>query len=326
MNAISRPRRRLLSAAGGAAVLAGLPQAGRAAAWPDHAVNYVVPYPPGATSDNTARIVSQKLAEKLGQPFVIDNRPGAGGGLGTEYAAKARADGYTLLNATSAIFAVVPQLIKAGYDPFKDFTPLGMIGNSVTVLAVRNDLPVNSLAELVAYSKAHPGTLNYATSGNGSGGHLSTEYLKLKTGLDAQHVPYKGSAAAANDLVAGRVDLFFDPLAAQFARAGKVKALAIAGAPRSELLPGVPPIQATVPDWDFDLYFFVAAPAGIPDDIRRTLVRTVGEVTADPGVVEKLKALSLVPAPLAPEQISARLRRDFAVAGNIIRSAKVVAD
>ncbi|WP_028311855.1 Bug family tripartite tricarboxylate transporter substrate binding protein [Derxia gummosa] len=326
MNAPSRLRRRLLSVAGGAGVLAALPRLARAASYPDHPVSYVVPYPPGATSDNTARIVSQKLAEKLGQPFVIDNRPGAGGGLGTEYAAKARPDGYTLLNATSAMFAVVPQLIKAGYDSFKDFTPLGLIGNSVTVLAVRNDLPVNSVAELIAYSKKHPGTLNYATSGNGSGGHLSVEYLKLKTGLDAEHVPYKGSAAAANDLVAGRVDMFFDPLAAQFARAGKIKALAIAGAKQSELLPGVPPIQTAVPDWEFDNYFFVAAPAGIPDDIRRTLVRAVGEVIADPGVVEKLKALSLVPVAQTPEQIAARIRRDFVVAGDIIRRGKVVAD
>ncbi len=189
--------RRAILAGGAAAALTMPFQSHAEAAYPGRLISYVVPFPPGATNDNAARIVARKLSEKLGQTIVIENKSGGGGSIGAEFVAKARPDGYTLLNASTGNLTIVPHLIRTGYEPFRDFTPVGYVGLSRSVFAIHPSVPAQTLQDLVAYARANPGKLNFGSAGNGSGGHLAGEYLKLRAGIDMVHVPYRGSAAAA---------------------------------------------------------------------------------------------------------------------------------
>ena len=298
-----------------------------AAEYPSKAITYIVPYTPGATNDNSARIIAQKLSQKFGQPVVIENKPGAGGTIGADFVAKAAPDGYTLLNASSGNLTTAPQLIKTGFDPFKDLTPVGYIGDSRSVIAVHPDVPAKTLQEFIAYAKANPGKLNFGSAGNGSAGHIAGEYLKKRTGIDMVHVPYRGSAPAVSDVVAGLLQVMIDPVTASYVRAGKLRGLAFTGVETSEDLPGVPPIaQAGFPDWELSSSFLTVAPAATPKEIVATLNKAMIEIAGDPEAVKALRSLGVEPRPLTPEEITARLRKEAEVNGRIIKEANIKAD
>jgi len=310
-------RRTLLVAA------TALPLAKLASANP-RPINYVVPFPPGATNDNSARIVAPKLAEVLGTSIIVDNKAGGGGSIGADHVAKAPPDGRTLLNASTGNLTIVPQLIQTGYDPFRDFTPLALIGESRSIFAVHPSLPVKSLAELIAYARKHPGELNFGSAGNGSGGHLAGEYLKLRTGIDMQHVPYRGSAPAANDAIAGRIQVMIDPITANYVRSGQLRGLAISGNDLREDLPGVPSIaEAGLPDWEIQGGFVAVAPAATPGAVLARLHTAFARVLSDEATVRVLNGIGLAPRLLTPDQIIARLRHESEINGRIIAQAKI---
>jgi tripartite-type tricarboxylate transporter receptor subunit TctC len=319
---IALNRRRLLAVG---AVLATAPTLLSASpAYPSRPIQYVVPYPPGATNDNSARIVARKLSEELGQPVIIENRAGGGGTLGADYVAKANPDGYTLLNTSSGNLSTAPQLVRTAFDPFRDLVPVGYVGASRSVIAVNSSLPVRTLTELIDYARRNPGKLNFGSAGHGTAGHIAGEYLKIRTGIDIVHVPYRGSAPAANDLMAGLIHIFIDPLGATFVRAGKVRGLAFYGIRSSEDLPGVPSIaEAGFPDWELSSFFFTSAPAGTPRDIIATLNGTLCDMTADPRSASALRGLGLEPQPLRPEEIARLLRAEFEVNKRVIEAAKI---
>jgi tripartite-type tricarboxylate transporter receptor subunit TctC len=317
-------RRRVLIAG---AVLAApaLPSAANASpVYPSRPIQYVVPYPPGATNDNSARIIARKLSERLGQPVVIENRAGGGGTLGADYVAKASPDGYTLLNTSSGNLSTAPQLVRTGFDPFRDLVPVGYVGTSRQVIAVHPAVPARTLSELIEYARANPGKLNFGSAGHGTGSHIAGEYLKIRTGINIVHVPYRGSAPAANDLIAGLIHIFIDPLGATYVRAGKVRGLAFYGISSSEDLPGVPSIaEAGFPDWELSSFFFTSAPAGTPRDIIAMLGKTMRDIAVDPQAVDALLGLGVEPRPLLPEEIARKLRTEYEVNKRVIEAAKI---
>ncbi|MDZ5457989.1 Bug family tripartite tricarboxylate transporter substrate binding protein [Azohydromonas lata] len=320
-------RRRWLARAAATVSTAVLPHAAWASpagGWPAQPLRLVSPYPPGGTNDLVARIVGKRLTSLLGQPVTVENRGGAGGTLGTQSVVQSVADGYTVLNASSGNLTSAPQVIGAPYDPLKDLVAVGFLGHVRFVFAVHPDVPARTLREFIAYAKAHPGTLNYGTAGNGTGGHIAGEYLRQRTGIDIVHVPYRGSALALTDAVAGRVQLVLDPLAAQHVRAGKLRALAYSGATSSPDLPGVPAIDAAgLPNWEATNFYLAAVPARTPSAVVDQLVRAFAEVARDSVVVEELKGLGVEIAPLAPAQITALLKSEIAVNNRVIQLANI---
>lgn len=322
----STTRRAIL--AGGAATALALPFQSRAeAAYPTRLISYVVPFPPGATNDNSARIVARRLGEKLGQTIVIDNKSGGGGSIGAEFVAKARPDGYTLLNASTGNLTIVPHLIRTGYDPFRDFTPVGYVGLSRSVFAIHPAVPAQTLQDLVAYAKANPGKLNFGSAGNGSGGHLAGEYLKLRTGIDMVHVPYRGSAAAAKDAAAGLIQVIIDPISAPLVRSGHLRGLAISGNDLRDDLPGVPSIaEAGFPDWELSGGFVAVAPSATPAPVLSRLNEAFADILADEATVTALNAVGLKPLVLGPDEIVVRLKAESDTNGRIIKAAGITAD
>lgn len=296
------------------------------AAWPEHAITYVVPYPPGGTNDSAARIVAQGLEKELGQPVVVENRPGAGGTVGAAYVAHAKPDGYTLFNASIGNVAIAPQLVPANFDPFKDFTPLAHIGGSRSVIAVNPNLPIHSVKELISYAKANPGKLTYGTSGNGTPGNISMEYFKLLSGTDILHVPYKGSAAALSDAVAGHIDVVSDPLANGFVNSGKLRGLAFFGTEKAEDLHGVPSITQRYPQWKFSGSFIALAPAKTPAPVLAQLRDSYHAVLSDPQVVKSLENIGVTPEWKTPQQTDELVRATWDISKEIIKKAHIQAN
>jgi len=294
--------------------------------YPAKPITYVVPYTPGGTNDNIARIIARHLGERLGQPVVVENKPGAAGTLGAAHVAHADADGYTLLNASVGNLAIAPQLVPVQFDPFKDLTPVAHLAGSRSVIAVNPRLPIHSIAELVSYAKAHPGQLTYGTSGNGTPGHISTEYLKLLAGIDLVHVPYKGSAQALTDATAGHIDLVSDPLANTFVQAGKLRGLAFFGTDQAPDLPGVPPLTDSYPQWTFSGSFVAMAPAGTPPDVLATIRKAFDDVLSEPSTISELKALGMAPQRLSTEQTAALIQGTHDLSKDIIAQAHIKAD
>lgn len=295
--------------------------------YPSRPIRYVVPFPPGATSDNVSRIIAQKLSEAVGQPVVVENKPGGGTTIGSELVAKAEPDGYTLLNVTNGTLAAAPHLIKVSYDPLKAFTPLALTGDSYSYLAINNDVPAKNFAEFIAYAKANPGKLNFGTAGNGSLGHIYGELLKLRAGIDLVHVPYKGSAAAINDTVTGQVQVAFDPATLPQIKAGKLRPLATLNDKRSPDLPDLPTIhELGVQGWDARLWFGVAAPAKTPPEVVAFLNATLNKILSDGEVVKSLNILGLAPAQLSVDEIRRRIVKDYTFFGEIIKAANIKAE
>jgi tripartite-type tricarboxylate transporter receptor subunit TctC len=298
----------LLPAFGGAPAQA-------ADAWPARTIRWVVPYVPGGGTDITARLLAPKLSEGLGQQIVIDNRPGAAGNLGTELVASAPPDGYTILFATVAnsindsLYANLPFSIE------RDFAPVSMLTSLPNVLEVNLDLPIHSVGELIAYARAHPDALNFGSGGTGTSVHLSGELFKVLTGVSMVHVPYRGAAAALNDVIAGQVQLMFDnlPGSIEQIRGGRVRALAVTAAARSPALPDLPTIaEAGVPDYEASSWFGVMAPVKTPPEIVARLNRAFVTVLALPDIQQRLAALGSVTVGGPPEAMAAFLHAEIA--------------
>ena len=269
--------------------LAGI---GNAAAldYPTRPVRWIVTYPPGGATDITARIMAQWLSERLGQQFIIENKPGGGNNIGTEAAINSPADGYTLMlvNPANAINATLYP--KLSFNFMKDIAPVGGIMRVPNVMEVNPSFPAKTVAEFIAYAKANPGKINWATSGNGTSVHLSGELFKMMTGVQLTHIPYKGSAPALTDLLAGTVDVIFDnmPPSLPHIRAGKLRALAVTTNVRSEALPDVPTVADTVPGYEASAFFGMGVPKGTPPEIIEKLNKEINAGLADPKIKARL--------------------------------------
>ena len=296
----------------------------QAPTYPTKPIRLVVPFPPGGATDILARDVAQKLTESWGQAVVVDNRPGAGANIGTELVAKSAPDGYTLLMGTVGTHAINPSLYaKLPYDHVKDFAPVILVAGVPNVLVVNPALPVNSVAELIAYAKANPGKLNFASSGSGTSIHLSGELFKVMAGVEMVHVPYKGSAPAVQDLIGGQVQLMFDNLPPSLPqiKAGKLRALAVTSAARAPALPDVPTMaEAGLPGFEASSWFGILAPTGTPPAIVAKLNAEIAKWLATPEAKEKLAKQGANAAGGSPE--------DFAkhIAAETAKWAKVVKD
>ncbi|HVR52199.1 MAG TPA: tripartite tricarboxylate transporter substrate binding protein [Pseudorhodoferax sp.] len=295
----------LLSAA---ALLVALPAA-QAQTYPDKPVMLVVPFPPGGPTDAMARTLAAEMRDKLGQPVIVENRAGAGGNIGAEYVARAPADGQTLLFGTSGPLAINASLYrKIGYDPVKSFAPVIQVGHLPNILVVHPGVPAQNVREFVAYAKAHPGKLSYASSGNGASSHLAGVLFNEKAGVDLQHIPYKGTGPALNDLLGGQVGASFTDVltALPYVKTGKLRALGIATAQRSQALPELPTIaEQGVPGYDVSVFFGIVAPAGTPADRIAKLNQAFVEVLASPKVRALFAAQGLESAPdHAPAQLA----------------------
>jgi tripartite-type tricarboxylate transporter receptor subunit TctC len=295
-------------------------------AYPAKPVRVLVGYPAGGAVDATTRVVTQPLAERLGQPVVVDNRAGNTGNIAGDMLAKAPADGYTLYMATG-INAVSVSLFKhLPFDPLRDFAPISRCITTTSVLVVTNGLPVRSVQELVAYAKANPGKLNYATTGAGGSPHLAAELLASMAGIRMVHVPYKGGPQSMQELVAGGVQLSFAniPNALPLARAGRIRALAITGAKRTPLAPDLPTIaESGYPGYDLDVWYGLVAPAKTPRPIIDRLNREVVAVLGMREIQSMLAAQGLDAAPSTPEELAAELRNDVKKYAKILRDAGI---
>ena len=324
-----RRRRVLLAALAAAAapIAAGFNSRAAAQAYPARAIKYVVAYPPGGTSDVVARAITPGMSAALGQPVVVENHPGAGGIIGTDLVAKAAPDGYTLLHTSVSFFTVTPQLTKTPYDPFKDFDPVALIGTNVNVFVVNKDVPATTFREFVDYAKANPDKLFYGSSGSGTGAHILMEYLKQMTGIRAEHVPYKGAAPAITDLLGNRIQFMFDPAVTAQVQAGKLRALAISGAPSLALLPGVPAIETLLPGWSPPQWYnFVSAPANTPAAIRDRVNAAVAAAVADPKVAKTLRDNNYEPGTASVDELRARVKADYATTGTILKANNIKLD
>ena len=301
-----------------------------AQAYPTKPVRMIVPFPPGGATDLLARVVAQKLGEALGHQVVVDNRPGAGGTIGSRLMLDAQADGYTILTSSVSTHAIGPHLYaKPPYDPVKDFTAITEISVTPTVLMASSTLQVNTLKDFIALAKARPGKLNYGSSGVGTQFHLSGELLKLLTGVDLAHIPYKGTALVYPDLFSGQVSIMFDTLsvAIPFIKASRVKALGVTGAKRAPALPDVPTIaEAGVTGFNSDLWLGIWGPAKLPRDIAEKLSAETAKLLKLPDVRERLTAQGMEPVGSTPAQFADFVRRENEQWSKVVKSAGVKAE
>lgn len=307
-------------------LLLALPLHAALAQYPGRALKLIVPFPPAGATDIVGRIVAQKLGERLGQPVVVENKPGAGGAIGSDIAAKSPPDGYTLLMATTSTHSIGPLLQKLPYDPIRDFAPITHVANVPNVLVVSPVLQVSSVGELVAYAKARPGQLNFASSGVGTIVHLNGELFKMLTGVDLLHVPYKGTALSIPDLANGSIAMLFDSLASvqPHIRSGKAIPLALNAPQRSPLLPNVPTFaEAGLPAFDRFTWFGMFAPAGTPREIVARLQSEVAAALRAPDVRERFASVGAEPVGSTPEQFVALMLSDSARWAEVIKAANV---
>jgi tripartite-type tricarboxylate transporter receptor subunit TctC len=298
--------------------------------WPSRPVSYVVPFPAGGTTDILARIIGQKLSAALGQPVVIENKPGAGGNIGSDFVAKAKPDGYTILGGTISSHAINTSLYpKMPYDPVRDFAPVTLIGTNANVLIVPATSPAKSVQELIALAKAKPGTLTFASAGNGTSQHLAGELFKLLAKVDVVHVPYKGSAPAIQDVIGGQVDMMFDTtvVAGPQIRAGKVRALGVTSAKRVPAFDTVPTIaESGVPGYEIVSWQGVFAPAGTPPDVVRRLNAELVAILKMPDVRQRMDELGLDVVANTPDEFAAFQKAEIAKWAKVIREAGVKID
>ena len=295
---------------------------------------WIVPLPPGGPTDTFSRAVAQQLAVQLGQPVVVENRAGAGGGVGMAALAKAPPDGYTIGLATTGTHAINPTLYGAriGYDPIKDFTPLTLAVAYVNMLVINANHPAKTVKELVEYAKANPDKVSFGSAGNGSSNHLSGEVLKMVSGAPMQHVPYKGSALALNDTISGNITFMFDILnvAIPQSRSGRVRALAVTSGKRSPYIPEVPTMEeAGVPGYaaaGSDLWFGIVAPAGLPKPVAEKLQSNLVAVLRSPEMRQVIRAQFFDPYTSTPEEFTKVIREDGAKWAKIIKESGAKVD
>ena len=295
--------------------------------YPSRTVRIVVPQPPGGGTDTIARLVADRLSKQLGQAFIVENRPGAGTLVGTETVARAAPDGYTLLLGLNGNMAVNPSLYSnLSYDPIRDFTPVAMLANYPFLLVVNKDLPATSVKDLIAMAKAKPGTINYASAGNGTGQHLAMELFKILTGANFTHVPYRGAQAAYIDVFSGQVPIFFDNIstAAAQVKGGMVRALAITTKERSKKLPDLPTIaESGIPTYEYHTWFGLWAPNKTPRAIIEKLNAEVRKALSDPDVIKNISASSGEPATMPLADIEPFVKAEIAKWAEVVKKAGI---
>jgi tripartite-type tricarboxylate transporter receptor subunit TctC len=323
------PRRRFLQLAAGAMAFPAASPVVRAQSYPARSVRAIVPFGPGGLTDTFARLMAQKLGERLGQQFYVENIAGASGNIGTAQAAKAARDGYTLLFAFSS-FVVNPTLFdKIPYDPYKDFAPVSLAVASTTVLAVHPSLPAKTVADLVALVRANPGKFSYASAGAGTQAHLAGEQFRLSLALDLVHVPYSGGGPAISAVVGGHNPIGFVSPAASIAqiKEGNVRALAVTSKRRSQILPDVPTMaEAGYPGIEGDNWVGVLLPAGTPQDIISALNREIVAIIGLPDMRARLTELGYDPVASTPDEFNNRIRTEIETWAKVIRAAHIKAE
>jgi len=290
-------------------------------------VRIIVPYPPGGGNDNLARIFAQKLSERLQQPVIVENKPGAGTLIGTEAAAKATGDGYTILLSSIVTHALAPALYpKVPYDPIKDFVPITILAVAPTVLVVNRDSPAKSVGELIALAKANPGKYTFASGGNGTTPHISGEIFKSMTGTDILHIPYKGGGPAIADLMGGQVDMIFDTAASAMphVRSGKLRALAIATPKRHPDFPDLPTFaEQGLPDYSINSWYSLHAPAGTPREIVMKVHAEVVASLKSQDVIDRLRALNADPGGMPPDEFATFVKSELDRYSQVIKKAGI---
>jgi len=298
--------------------------------FPTRPVTIIVASTAGGGTDIVSRIVADQLSRELGQPFVVENRPGSGSVTGTVFAARATPDGYTLQTGLNASMAVNPSLFaNLPYDPIRDFAPVGMLAEFPFVVVVSKNFPARSIGELIALAKARPGEINYASAGNGTGQHLSMELFKLMTGINLTHVPYRGAAPAYTDVLSGQVPVFIDNLASALGqiKGGNVRALAVTGKQRSPLLPDVPTVEeAGVPGYTYYTWFGLWAPKATPQPILDKLHAALGKALADPTLKARIAADAGEPLDMPLAAIEPFLKSEIAKWADVVKRAGVTAE
>jgi len=323
-------RRHLLSQSA-ALLTTGLSASGAwaQAAYPHKPVRLVVPFPAGGATDLFARALSQKLGERLGGSLVIENRPGAGGAIGSDLVAKSAPDGYTLLLATSSTHSIGPALgARLPYDTVRDFSPIAQVGNAPSVMLVPNSSPARNVKEWIELARKNPGKLNYASSGNGTIVQLSTELFKAQAGLFIVHIPYKGTALAIPDLVSGKLDVLFDslPTGMPHVRDGRLRALGITTLKRSPLAPELPPIADVLPGYESTTWFGLYGPKGLPPELLQRINTAAGQTLADPEVKDKLQRMGIEAVTGTPQQLATMVAADTAKWKKIIVERRISAE
>jgi tripartite-type tricarboxylate transporter receptor subunit TctC len=313
-----------------AAIVGCVPPVALAQAYPSKPVRVVIPFPPGQATDVIGRVVVQKLGDALGKGFIVDNRPGANGIVGIETVVKSPADGYTLLVTPSGSLVINPSLYsKLSYEPLKDLAPIALLGLIPLVVVVHPSLPVKTIPQLVALARAKPGALSYASSGPGSAQHLAMEMLKYRTGIDILHVPYKGSAPAVTDLIAGQVQLMFDTVASSLPmiRDSRLRALGVGLAKRSAVLPDVPTLdEAGVKGFQVAGWAGFLAPAKTPPAIVQQLNAETLKILGQPEVKERIVGLGMEPSSTTPEEFAAFMKSETAKWAQAVKRSGVKAD
>jgi len=298
--------------------------------FPDHAVKIVVPYPPGAFNDTLARITSEKMPKVWGQSVIVENKPGGNTTIGNNAVAKSPPDGYTML-VSPLPFSSLPALYgdKLPYDALKDFQPLIQAGNAQNILAVRNNLPIRSVQEMVDYARKNPGKLNFGSTGSGSSNHLSMELLMSMTGIKLTHIPYKGSAPAVAALIAGDIDVLFDNIPNIMAqlKAGSVTPIATTGTKRSPHFPNIPTVaESSVPGYEVNVWFGLQLPAGTPQSVVQQMNRQLAAMYREPDVTKRFNDAGVEVVAGTPEEFSSLIQSEVVKWGKVVKEANVKVD
>jgi len=322
------PRRSFLHLAAAAAALPTVSRVARAQAYPTRPVRWIVPYPPGGAADPIARLIGPFLSERLGKPVVIENKPGAGANIGTEFVVRSPPDGHTLLFITTANMINATFYRDLSFDFMRDITPVAGLVRLPLVLEVNPSVPVKTVAELIAYAKANPGKVNFASAGVGTSLHLAAELFNMMTGTKMIHVPYRGSAPALTDLLAGQVQVLFDNLftSLEHIKAGKLRALGVATAARVQQLPDLPTVADAVPGYEASSVFGVGVPTGTPREITELLNRELDAALADPRIRGRLLELTAIPIPSLAAEFRAEMVATTEKWGRVIRVANIKAE
>ncbi len=330
MQGITRFARTLLPVLAAAGLTAAMPLAHADPAWPSKPITYVVPFPPGGTTDILARALGQKLSLVLKTPVVIENKPGAGGNIGSAFVSKAAPDGYTILGGTISSHAINASMYShMPYDAVKSFEPITLIGTNANVLVVGAASPFKSVQDIIAAAKAKPGTLSFASAGTGTSQHLSGELFKSLAALDIIHVPYKGSGPAIQDVIGGHVPMMFDTtvVASPHIQSGKVRALAVTSSARVKSLPNVPTMaEAGVKGYEVVSWQAVFAPAGTPKPVVQRLYSELAHIIKEPDIHERLENLGMEAGGIAPDALAAFQQSEIAKWAKIVKAAGIKAD
>jgi len=325
MTNLKLPRRKFLRLAAGAAALPALSRIARAQAYPTRPVRIIVPYTAGGSADILARLIGQWLSERLGQPFIIDNRPGAGTNIGTETVVKAPPDGYTLLLASPANAINATLYDKLNFNFMRDMVPVASIHRIPHLVVVHPSVPVNTVPELIAYAKANAGKINMASGGNGSGSHVCGELFKMMTGINMVHVPYRGAAPAMTDLIGGQVQVMFPdmPSSIEYIRSEKLRALAVTTATRSETLASVPAVGEAVSEYEASAFQGIAAPKNTPVEVTVKLNREINAALADSKIKARLADIGGTPLPGSSADFASLIAQETEKWNKVIRFAGI---